>query len=87
MDQYLTLEMNDTVPDFQTFFLPLLKLISKKGVLHIRDPVDILSDEFDLSDKPSHIDVTFLEKFPSFIEFRNAKKEKPKATSKLRDGI
>lgn len=123
--------MNDTIPDYQTLMLPLLKLISKKGALHMRDAVEILSDEFNLSEKarqemlssgqrtianrihwartylvksrllsspkrgviditeegkkvlnqkPSHIDVTFLEKFPSFIEFRNTKKEKPKAT-------
>ncbi|MDN3509583.1 MAG: restriction endonuclease [Candidatus Neptunochlamydia sp.] len=32
-----------------------------------------------LNEKPPHIDVQFLEKFPSFIEFRNTKKGKPKA--------
>ena len=42
--------MTDTVPDFQTFFRPLLEAISNEETFHVRDLYESLADHFDLSD-------------------------------------
>ena len=39
------------IPDFQSFFLPLLLLASDGNVRSMRDTIETLSNQFNLSDK------------------------------------
>lgn len=42
--------MNDTVPDFQSFFRPLLEALDSGETFHVRDLYELLADHFDLSE-------------------------------------
>jgi restriction system protein len=39
------------IPDFQSFFLPLLQLASDGKIHNIRETIDAISNQFDLSDE------------------------------------
>lgn len=39
------------IPDFQTLMLPILKLLSKNNVIKLSEMVDIMSDEYNLSEE------------------------------------
>lgn len=40
-----------TIPDFQSFFLPLLQFAFDGKIHNIRETIDALSDQFDLTDE------------------------------------
>ena len=42
--------MTDTVPDFQSFFRPLLERWTDCKIYHVRDLYQALADYFDLSE-------------------------------------
>lgn len=39
------------IPDFQTLMLPILKLLSKNNIIKLSEMVDIMSDEYNLSEE------------------------------------
>ena len=38
------------IPDYQTFMLPLLKIVASQGTITFRDAVDRICDDFGLTD-------------------------------------
>ena len=39
------------IPDFQTLMLPILKLLSNNNIIKLSEMVDIMSDEYNLSEE------------------------------------